>query len=127
MAIAISLPNPKLLAVALVLLAPVAHAADPTEGAKVFDEECSDCHSVKPGKNKKGPSLFAVIGRPAGSIADFNYSNAMKASGITWTADRFNDYIQTPKKSVPGGKMKFDGLASAASRSDLIAFLNSLH
>ena len=126
MAIKLSLPNPKLLAFVLVLLAPLVQAADPTQGASVFDEECSECHSVKPGKNKKGPSLFAVVGRPAGSFADFNYSDAMKASGITWNNDRLDQYIQAPKKVVSGGKMKFDGLPSAESRSNLIAFLDSL-
>lgn len=123
----ISLSYPMLLAVPLVMLAPLGQAADATHGANVFDEECAECHSVQPEKNKKGPSLFAVVGRPAGSIPDYNYSDAMKASGITWNNDRLDQYLQAPRKTVPGGKMKFDGLPSAQSRSDLIAFLDSLH
>lgn len=115
------------LILAAVLLSPVVHAGDATHGASVFDEECSDCHSVKAGKNKKGPSLLGVVGRPAGSIADFNYSDAMKASGITWSVDRLNDYVSAPKKTVPGGKMKYDGLGSEQARADLIAYLSSLH
>ena len=104
MAIKLSLPNPKLLAFVLVLLAPLVQAADPTQGASVFDEECSECHSVKPGKNKKGPSLFAVVGRPAGSFADFNYSDAMKASGITWNNDRLDHTSRPRKRWCPGAK-----------------------
>ena len=108
------------------LLVPAAHAADATHGASVFDEECAECHSVKAGKNKKGPSLYAVVGRPAGSIPDFNYSDAMKASGITWSADRLSDYIAAPRKTVPGGKMKYDGLDSDQARADLVAYLTTL-
>lgn len=115
------------LAFTLLLLTPLAQAADGSQGGGVFDEECSDCHSVKAGKNKKGPSLFGVVGRPAGSIGDFNYSEAMKGSGITWNNDKLDQYLQAPKKLVPGGKMKFDGLANAQSRANLIAFLDSLH
>jgi cytochrome c len=114
------------LVMALALVVPAAHAADAAHGASVFDEECSDCHSVKPDKNKKGPTLFGVVGRPAGSIGAFNYSDAMKASGITWSPDRLSAYVSAPKKIVPGGKMKYDGLAGDQDRADLIAYLSTL-
>lgn len=111
---------------ALALMAPLAKAADGTQGGSVFEEECSDCHSIKAGKNKKGPSLFALVGRPAGSIADYSYSDALKASGLTWNKDKLDQYLQAPKKLVPGGKMKYDGLPNSQSRAELIAFLDSL-
>lgn len=98
-------------------------AGDATKGADVFDGQCAECHSVKPGKNKKGPSLFEVVGRKAGSITDYSYSDAMKNSGITWTPEKLDEYITHPKKTVPGDKMKFDGLDDAAQRADLIQFL----
>lgn len=98
-------------------------AGDATKGADIFDGQCAECHSVKPGKNKKGPSLFGVVGRKAGSIADYSYSDAMKNSGITWTPEKLDEYITHPKKTVPGYKMKFDGLDDAAQRADLIQFL----
>jgi cytochrome c len=104
-----------------------AHAAgDAKRGANTFAEECGDCHSPKEGKAKKGPPLFGVVGRAAGTAPDFAYSDAMKASGITWTPDKIDTYITLPKKTVPGGKMKYDGLADAAARADIIAYLMSL-
>ena len=108
--------------------APAARAAgDAKHGADVFAEECGDCHSAVPGKDKKGPSLTGVIGRKAGSVASFaGYSDAMKASGIVWTAERIDAYVAAPKKVVPGGKMKYDGLGDAAARADVIAFVQSL-
>lgn len=101
-------------------------AGDAKKGADVFAGECGDCHSPKEGKAKKGPPLFGVNGRKAASIADFAYSDAMKQSGITWTPDKIDLYITKPKKLVPGGKMKYDGLDDAAQRADVIAYLQSL-
>ncbi len=104
-----------------------AHAAgDARRGANTFAEECSDCHSAQPGKAKKGPPLFGVVGRAAAAAPDFAYSDAMKASGISWTPERIDAYITLPKKVVPGGKMKYDGLADAAARADVIAYLQTL-
>ena len=109
---------------------PHAYAAgDPKRGADVFDGECAECHSVKQGKNKKGPSLFAIVDQKAASVSDFVYSDALKSSGITWTANRLDAYIANPNQAVPDGKMgkKFDGLADPQARADVIAFLNAQH
>ena len=102
-------------------------AGDAAKGGEVFAQECSDCHSVREGKNKKGPSLFAVTGRKAASVPDATYSDALKASGITWTPEQLDAYLTAPKKLVPGGKMKYDGLADAAARADLLAYLAAQH
>jgi cytochrome c len=105
-----------------------AHAgADATHGASVFAQECAECHSMKAGKNKKGPSLFGVVGRQGASIADFSYSDALKQAGLSWTPEQLDAYIAHPKKVVAGGKMKYDGLDDAAARADLIAYLASIH
>lgn len=106
----------------------LAHAAgDVKKGADVFDSQCAECHSVRQGKNKKGPSLFASIGRTAGTVPDYVYSDAMKQSGITWTPEKVQAYLAGPKKLVPGGKMKYDSEMSTAEVADLLAFLASLH
>ena len=117
-----------LLAATLALAAGQALAAGDTKrGADVFAEECGDCHSAIPGKNKKGPGLNGINGRKAGSVADFSgYSEAMKQSGITWSPDKIDAYITAPRKVVAGGKMKYDGLADAGARADVIAYLLSL-
>lgn len=106
------------------LLLPILAHADAGRGADVFDENCAECHSVAPSlKNKKGPSLYGVVGRAAGQVAGFSYSDALLASGIHWTPERIDAYVQAPKTIIPGGKMKFDGLSKAGERADLIDFL----
>jgi cytochrome c len=102
-------------------------AGDAAHGGKVFEEECADCHSVKDGKNKKGPSLFNILGRKSATIADFNYSDAMRAKNTIWNAEVINEYIRAPKKSVPGGKMKYDGLDDEKAREEVINYLGTLH
>ncbi|MBR0568237.1 c-type cytochrome [Azoarcus sp. L1K30] len=95
-------------------------------GEDVFAQECAECHSVREGKNKKGPSLFAVLNRKAASIKDFSYSDSLAQSGLVWSEAALDAYIANPRKSVPGGKMKYDGLSDASGRADLIAYLASL-
>lgn len=119
-------PAPQMcVALLLALLAGAALAGgDAKRGADVFAEECGDCHSAVPGKDKKGPTLTGVNGRKAGTVTGFaGYSEAMKGSGITWTQERIDAYIAAPKKVVPGGKMKYDGLDDPARRADVIAYV----
>lgn len=102
-------------------------AGNPSHGEDVFSAECAECHSVREGKNKKGASLFAVVGRKAATISDASYSDALRASNIVWTTEQLDAYITSPKKAVPNGKMKYDGLESAADRADLLAYLATVH
>jgi cytochrome c len=97
---------------------------DAAAGEKVFNK-CKACHTVEAGKNKVGPSLHAIIGRAPASVEGFNYSKAMKefASGHTWDEETLNQYLEAPKKMVPGTKMAFVGLKKEDDREDVIAYL----
>ena len=116
-----------LLAASLPFWGGYAHAADARHGSSVFQEECAECHSMTAGKNKKGPSLFGVVGRNAAEVPDYVYSGALKGSGIVWSPDKLDAYIANPRKAVPGCNMKYDGLSDAAARADLIEFLRGAH
>ena len=115
-----------LLAAALALAAAApARAGDAAAGGKVFATECGECHSVREGKDKKGLSLFGVWGAKAAQRAGFVYSDALKGAGLVWTPENLDAYLANPKKPVPGGKMKYDGLPDAKQREDLLAYLAS--
>ena len=111
----------------MVLLPTVAAAQDAEAGKKVF-VKCAPCHSIGPGaKNKVGPEQNGLIGRKAGSVEGFSYSEAMKNSGITWDETSLDEYITDPKKKVPGNKMVFPGVKDELQRGDLIAYLASFN
>ena len=105
--------------------AAAAPAGDAAKGAKLF-AQCKICHSVEPGKNGLGPSLYDVVGRKAGTEAGFTYSPAMKNSGLTWTDAELTEYLRAPMKLVPGTKMAFAGIANEKDRADVIAYLDTL-
>lgn len=114
-----------LAAVMLVSVPTLAQAAgDAAAGEKVFNQ-CKACHTIEAGKNRVGPSLHGVVGRAAGSVEGFQYSPAMKSSGLTWTPETLDKYLADPKAAVPGNKMAFAGLKNAEDRANVIAYLST--
>jgi cytochrome c len=103
---------------------PAAAAGDAAAGEKIFNTKCKVCHQIGPGaKNFVGPDLNGVIGRKAGIVEGYSYSDAMKASGLTWDEATFKEYIKDPKAKVPGIKMIFAGLPKDTDQDNLYAFL----
>ncbi|QKG72210.1 c-type cytochrome [Erythrobacter mangrovi] len=97
---------------------------DAAHGEQVF-AQCRACHSVEPGKNGLGPSLAGVVGRTAGAVEGFQYTEANRSSGITWTPEKLYQYLEKPKRVVPGTKMIFAGMAKGQDRADVIAYLQA--
>lgn len=114
-----------LLGLAVIRAAPV-HAQETAAGEKVFKANCSVCHSVKPGKNIIGPSLFGVVGRHSGQAANFYYSDANRKSGLTWDVATLDRYLTSPGTVVPGTLMTFPGLKDPKQRADVITYLSGL-
>lgn len=100
-----------------------AFAQDVENGAEVF-KKCRACHQIgENARNAVGPVLNGLIGRKAGTIEGFNYSDANKNSGVTWDEESFAKYIRDPRAAIPGTKMAFAGLKDAEDIKDLTAFL----
>jgi cytochrome c len=111
-------------AVGLVLSSGAALAQDVTAGEASF-RKCAPCHSIGPdAANKVGPLLNGLDGRKSGTVAEFNYSDANKASGITWSEAVFKEYIKDPRAKVPGTKMVFAGIKSEKEVGDLWAYVS---
>ena len=101
----------------------VAAAQDLTAGATSY-KKCVTCHDVGPtAKNKVGPLLNGLDGRKSGTIAGYNYSDANKASGITWSEATFLEYIKDPKAKIPGTKMIFPGIKNEGEAKSLWAYI----
>lgn len=95
---------------------------DAANGRRVFTK-CMSCHVVQEGQNRVGPSLYGIIGRPAGSIEGFKYSDANANSGIVWTEPTMFAYLENPQRFIPGTIMAFPGLPNPQERADVIAYV----
>ena len=103
----------------------VALAGDAEAGARAF-AVCKACHTVQAGRNGLGPSLAGLVGRQSGSIEGFNYSDAMKASNVTWTPENLDTYLKNSGEFIPGNRMAQlfrQGVQDDTKRADIIAYL----
>ena len=110
-------------------------AGDAAKGATIF-QQCQLCHTAEKGVNKTGPSLYGVVGRPAGSIQGFEYSDAMKAAsakGLVWSEENIVKYLANPHQFFveylgdknARNKMTFF-LTNEQDREDVVAYLKSV-
>lgn len=124
-----------------VLSAGTAMAQDAAKGEAVF-KKCMACHRVGPdARNLVGPILNGIVGRTAGKVDGYKYSdinhNAGEA-GLSWTEDALLAYLADPNgylkkfladkgqsdKAVGATKMAFR-LPNEQERRDVIAFLKT--
>ena len=89
------------------VLAQEAPVGDAAAGEEHFSRQCVACHVVQDaagevlaGRNARvGPNLYGVIGRVAGGLEDFDYSELMEtygATGAVWEEANFVAYVQDP-------------------------------
>ena len=114
--------------VAAMAVGPVARAQDAADGEKIFKRLCGVCHVAEAGSTKRmvGPNLWGIVGRQAGTVEGFKYSEANKTSGIVWSAETLDPYLESPRKVVPGTTMAFAGIRKPEERAALIAYLQTL-
>lgn len=95
-------------------------APDPAHGEEVY-VRCMACHALA--SDRVGPRHCGVVGRRAGSVPGFPYSDAMKHSKLTWDDKTLDRFIAKPMAVVPGTSMTYDGVPDASDRADLVAYL----
>jgi cytochrome c oxidase assembly protein subunit 11 len=96
---------------------------DAKRGQALFAVRCAACHA--PDRNMAGPMLGGVFGRHAGTVQDYPYSSALRASRIVWGIDTLDRWLADPQTFVPGSKMPIRVL-DANARRDLMAYLEEL-
>ena len=105
-------------------LGPDDGSAQPTRmnGAQLYQAKCGSCHSLL--ASKIGPAHKGVFGRGAAMVADFNYSPALRKSGLTWDAKTLDQWLQGPQKLVKGSRM-YLVVSDPAERAAIIDYLRS--
>ncbi len=98
------------------------------EGGKIVAKNhCVVCHTFeKGGKMLYGPNLFDMAGKPAAAIKGYNYSQALKNSGLTWTDKNLIGFLADPEQFLPGTIARFPGLKKAKQKADILAYMKTL-
>ncbi|MCJ0761768.1 c-type cytochrome [Variovorax terrae] len=99
---------------------PAGAAPDVLHGEQVY-ARCQACHALA--SDRVGPRHCGLIGRRAGSVPGFGYSQAMKHSKLTWDEKTLDRFLAKPLQMVPGSSMTYDGVPDPKDRADLIAYL----
>jgi cytochrome c len=106
---------------------PASQKGDAAAAQQVFNNACRTCHTTREGDNRVGPTLYKIIGRKAGSLPGYGYSEAMKEADFVWDEAKLDRFIANPDGLVSGNSMKpYGGMASAADRANVISFLRSV-
>ncbi len=100
-------------------------AADAQHGKQLF-QACAACHGQSGKGGTLGPELAGVVGRKAGSLDNFRYSNAMQRSNIVWTEANLRAYVADPQAKVKGNRMPFSGVKNPKDVDDIVAYLKTL-
>lgn len=97
-----------------------ASQADIASGEQVY-ARCAACHSLT--ENRTGPRHCGLLGRTAGTEQGYDYSKAMRRSGIVWNESTLDAFLRGPLEYVPGTTMTFVGVPDPEERAQLIAYL----
>lgn len=104
-----------------------ARAQDVSAGERLFKRHCGICHIAEKDSTRRlqGPNLFGLVGRKAGTVEGFRYSEANKKSGIVWSAETLDPYLADPRGVIKGTIMAFVGVKKPDERKAIIDYLSA--
>jgi len=102
-------------------------SAKPTEGATLFKQQCATCHFTKLSEPvRQGPSLFRIVGRPAGKVDGFHYSAGFAKADFARDDVRLDAWLANPEAIIPGAIVAYRQ-PKAETRAAIIAYLKELN
>jgi cytochrome c len=107
-------------ALTLLIASPAVANGNAERGRDLYESRCIGCHSLD--ANRIGPKHRGVFGRKAGSVDEFTYSAALKASSVVWNDETLMRWLTNPQEVIPGQRMNFR-VSQPQDRADIIAYL----
>ena len=102
-------------------------AAKPADGATLFKQQCATCHTTNRSEPvRQGPSMFRILGRPAGKVDGFHYSAGFAKADFVWDDARLDAWLANPQAIIPGAIMAYRQ-PKAETRAAIIAYLKELN
>lgn len=95
-------------------------SGDAASGRLVFEKRCTGCHALT--QDREGPRLQGGYGRAAGTVPNFDYSNALRSAHVQWNETTLDRWLADPDAFLPGNNMEFH-VARPQERADVIRFL----
>ncbi len=90
-------------------------------------QRCTGCHVVEAGaRSTAGPNLHGIVGRVAGNLDGYRYTDALAASDIVWDKESLDQYLADPSGYVPGTEMTRGTVRDDETRTAIIAYLASI-
>src|SRR5262245_16243360 len=80
-------------------------AGDATRGRELYETRCIACHSIE--ADRVGPRHRGLLGRRAGSVADYDYSPALRGAKLVWDTSTLDRWLTDPEATIPGQKMNY--------------------
>jgi cytochrome c len=108
------------------LMAQAPSANDLAQGQRTFSRSCSACHTLQEGQHRRGPSLFGVMGRRAGTQPGFNYSQAMTLSDVIWDEATLGRYVMNPRGFMQGNRSGMTPIRDEVRVRQLTAYMRSV-
>lgn len=126
MKLALSAAFLSLVAAAPAFAEPAFERAKITAGEMLYDAECHRCHADNSQDPSYGPSLVGIVGREAGSVEGYEYSEVLANSGIVWTPAALRAWMEDNSGLMPGTKMRHVGIEDRTVQDFILAYLESL-
>jgi len=93
------------------------------DGQALFQKRCGGCHALD--ADHEGPRLRGVVGRMAGTVKTFKYSDALKNAKHTWDEAKLDKWLTDTESVVPDNDMAFR-VPKQEERAAIISYLKSL-
>ncbi|WP_234685553.1 c-type cytochrome [Bradyrhizobium monzae] len=98
-------------------------AAKPPDGATLFKQQCAVCHTMNSSEPmRQGPPLVKIVGRFAGKVEGFRYSESLAKADFAWDESKLDAWLTNPQAVIPGVIMVYRQ-AKPETRAAIIAYL----